>query len=159
MAAPSTIPFAPAPDYQVLWRCSNYADLQGIGGIKASARWHTAGKPIVYCALQPSAAVLEVLVHFDVLPDTYKLLRIDVPNDITRRAVKLASLPADGASDLTATRAIGDEWLINSNSALLAVPSVVVPVTWNVLLNPRHPDAARVSISHVEQFPFDPRLR
>ena len=60
----------------VLWRISNYADLLGIGGMTASARWHTAGQSIVYLAETPSAALLEVFVHLetdeDHRPDAYQ---------------------------------------------------------------------------------------
>ena len=48
-----------------LWRISNYADLSGIGGLKAAGRWHSQGRRIVYLADHPSSALLEMLVHMD----------------------------------------------------------------------------------------------
>ncbi|AVT78400.1 hypothetical protein RPPS3_43380 [Rhodopseudomonas palustris] len=56
-----------------LWRISNYADLTGTGGLRASGRWHSRGRRIVYLADHPSSAVLEMLVHMDreFLPATY----------------------------------------------------------------------------------------
>ncbi|MGB9409097.1 MAG: RES family NAD+ phosphorylase, partial [Terracidiphilus sp.] len=46
-----------------LWRISNYVDLSGEGGLTASARWHTKGKPVVYLADSPAGAMLERIVH------------------------------------------------------------------------------------------------
>src|ERR1700710_2443183 len=70
-----------------LWRISNYADLKGIGGLRASGRWHFAGQPVVYLAEHPASALLEILVHQQLshsehVPDSYQLLRIEVPDDI-----------------------------------------------------------------------------
>lgn len=64
-----------------LWRISNYKDLKGLGGLKASGRWHNRGVPIVYLAETPALAMLEVLVHFDMtldeIPKHYQLLEIE----------------------------------------------------------------------------------
>jgi RES domain-containing protein len=46
-----------------LWRISNHTALEGTGGLLASGRWHSKGRPIIYCAPDPSTALLEVLVH------------------------------------------------------------------------------------------------
>ena len=48
-----------------LWRISNYADLSGIGGLRAAGRWHSQGRRIVYLADHESSALLEMLVHMD----------------------------------------------------------------------------------------------
>lgn len=80
-----------------LWRISNYADLSGIGGLRAAGRWHSRGRRIVYLADHPSSAMLEMLVHMDRddIPRTYQLLRASVPEDIVVETVA-AELPADG---------------------------------------------------------------
>ena len=146
----------------ILWRISNYADLLGIGGMEASARWHTAGRPIVYLAESPSSALLEILVHLetdeDDRPDTYQILKVDAPDDITVKKVSLTSLPSDWKNNEEATREIGDAWLEKSVSALMRVPSVIMPETYNWLLNPRHADAKKVIILHSEKHLYDSRL-
>ena len=146
----------------ILWRISNYADLLGIGGMEASARWHTAGRPIVYLAESPSSALLEILVHLeadeDDRPDTYQILKVEAPDDIPVMKVSLTSLPADWKNNEEATREIGDAWLEKSVSALMRVPSVIMPETYNWLLNPRHADAKKVIILHSEKHLYDSRL-
>jgi RES domain-containing protein len=134
----------------ILWRISNYADLLGIGGMEASARWHTAGRPIVYLAESPSSALLEILVHLetdeDDRPDTYQILKVEAPDDITVKRVSMTSLSSDWKNNEEVTREIGDAWLEKSESALMRVPSVIMPETYNWLLNPRHADAKKVII-------------
>jgi RES domain-containing protein len=146
----------------ILWRISNYADLLGIGGMHASARWHTAGRPIVYLAENPSSALLEVLVHLEMddehQPDSFQLLKVEVPDELNMEEVQLKSLDLGWRASEAITRTIGDEWLLRSSSGLLRVPSAITPETYNWLLNPRHSDAASVAIVHVEKHLYDSRL-
>ena len=142
------------------WRISNYVDLSGSGGVRAGGRWHSRGKRIVYLADHPAGAVLEMLVHMDrdLLPATYRLLRVIVPETIAIEAVGADALSSDWTNQPAMTREIGDQWLDRCSSALLQVPSVIVPRARNFLLNPAHPDAAAIVVVEVIHVPFDPRL-
>ena len=145
-----------------LWRISDFVDLSGQGGLLAAARWHSRGRRIVYLADHPASALLEVLVHLEVdaaeLPDVLQLLAIDVPDDIAPERVESANLPADWKQHFSVTRALGDRWLREDGSALLRVPSAIVPAAFNFLLNPAHPDAASAKIAEIIHAPFDTRL-
>ena len=142
-----------------LWRISNYADLSGVGGLRAAGRWHSQGRRIVYLADHPSSALLEMLVHLDrdLIPATYQLLRVSVPDDVI---VEIAdkNLPADWRSKTMSSRNVGDQWLDRSTNALLQVPSAISERGNNYLLNPAHPDAAKITVAEVIQAPFDSRL-
>ena len=146
----------------ILWRIGNHVSLAGDGGLRASGRWHTRGRRIVYCSQSPAAALLEILVHFEIdirdLPARYRLLKLHAPDDLAVEKVTLQNLSADWVERTDVTRAIGDRWLEGGRSPLLTVPSAVVPETFNVLLNPSHPDAERVAVVHVSEHPIDPRL-
>src|SRR3954465_6255585 len=132
----------------IFWRISNHADLHGIGGLRGSAPRHTQGHPLLYLAETPSAAMLEILVHLEIdeddLPTTYKLLKVEAESTILFDTIEPAALPADWRNQQLVTRSIGDEWLTKGNTALLRVPSAIMPETWNWLLNPRHSDASHV---------------
>jgi RES domain-containing protein len=145
-----------------LWRISNHASLAGDGGLRASGRWHTRGKRVVYCAENPAAALLEILVHFEIeirdLPARYRLLKVHVPDDLQVDRVSPTDLRSDWIEDIQATRAICDTWLTRAATPMLAVPSAVVPETSNVLLNPSHPDAKRIVIVQSTEYVIDPRL-
>jgi RES domain-containing protein len=142
-----------------LWRISNYADLSGIGGLRAAGRWHSQGRRIVYLADHSSSALLEMLVHMDrdLVPATYQLLRIVVPADIAVETIDV-ELSADWRSQTLTSREIGDRWLDRSASALLRVPSAISAKGNNYLLNPEHPDAAKIAVAEIIKAPFDPRL-
>jgi RES domain-containing protein len=147
----------------IVWRISNYVDLAGQGGLRAPARWHNAGLAIVYTASSPASALVEMLVHLelndlDSVPDSYRLLMIDVPDGIPIRAVDDETLAPNWRALEDVTRALGDAWLRESSSALLSVPSAIVPHTRNYLINPAHPDARRIKILSHGQYPFDSRL-
>ena len=145
----------------VLWRISRHRDLDGLGGLRAPGRWHERGSPVVYLAETAAGALLEVCVHTaaDDVPPNYTLLEVTVPDSIAVETFKADSLPQDWSENLEATRAIGSEWLRSNRSALLRVPSVLAPATFNVLLNPAHLDAKKLTITSVLEYPFDLRLK
>jgi RES domain-containing protein len=144
----------------ILWRVSRFRDLKGIGGLRASARWHTAGQPIVYLAESPAGAVLEVCAHTasNSIPPAITMLEIEGP-DVPVPSVQPDELQGDWIKDVDVCRAIGDKWLAEGSAVLLRVPSVIVPSTFNVLFNPVHPQAAEFEIVHVLVYPFDVRLK
>ena len=72
-------------------------------------------------------------------------------------ALDETSLPADWRAQAFVTRARGDDWLRDGATALLRVPSAIVPAASNYLLNPVHADASRLSIAAITRGPFDPR--
>jgi RES domain-containing protein len=145
-----------------LWRISNYETLDGVGGLLVSARWHTRGHPVVYCTLNPATALLETLVHMEIdsedRPARFHVLRIEAPDSVSMEKIEGDSLPSNWAEDMNATQAIGDCWLSEKRSLLLQVPSVLVPETWNVLVNPQHSEASRLKITATYEQPFDSRL-
>jgi RES domain-containing protein len=146
----------------LLWRISNHATLDGEGGLIASARWHTQGHPVLYLAETPAGALVEVLVHLELdpahMPRSYKLLKAEAPDGISRQEIGKANLGQNWTQDLLATRKLGDEWLRSRVTALLRVPSAIVPETFNLLLNPHHPQASQVRIVAHRDYPWDKRL-
>jgi RES domain-containing protein len=141
-----------------LWRISNYEDFSGQGGIRAAGRWHSKGHPIIYTAENPASALLEMMVHFDwdTMPTTYQLLTIEVE---TRDTIETIVPLSDWMSDHRLTRMIGDAWLKRNDALLLRVPSAIMPESFNVLINPAHPDASKLRLIKSEKVPLDPRLK
>jgi len=144
-----------------LWRISAYSTLDGGGGLTLPGRWHTAGRRIVYCAPNPATALLELLVHAEIdiddMPLTLRYLEIDAPDTLAIEDVDTSRLGESWWTDVAATRRAGDEWLRSGRTALLRVPSAIVPATWNVLINPRHPER-EVRIIREHRHGLDTRL-
>lgn len=149
-----------------LWRIGNHADLSGDGGLRYAARWHSAGRRIVYLAESPAGALLEVLVRLELdaanLPPAYTLLRVAGPAksaNLPLKVLELAAPPGDAwICDHAVTREIGDAWLKSARGALARVPSAVLPATFNILLNPLHPEARRFRVMEAIRSIIDPRL-
>jgi RES domain-containing protein len=144
------------------WRISNHITLNGGGGLRASGRWHTRGRRVTYSAENPASALLEVLVHLEIdlgdVPVRFRYLEIEAPDTTSIEDMDMDVVGPGWQDDIASTREAGDEWLQSRRSALLRVPSVVVPATWNVLLNPQHKDAQAVRITNVHEHSFDARL-
>jgi len=145
-----------------LWRSSDHADLSGRGGLRVSGRWHSRGTRIVYLSDYPASTLVETLVHLEIdpedLPDAYQLLAVDIPDDVRFESVGEDQLPANWRDQTQLTRALGDRWLRDGRTALLRVPSAIVPFAVNWLLNPAHADAAHARVVQIIRAPFDRRL-
>lgn len=139
----------------VCWRIARnaYADLSGYGAFLVGGRWNAPGRPVVYAASDASLAVLEVRVHLDLppdlIPDDYVLMRIEAAVSPSIERVDVA--PSD-------PRAFGDDWLVSGRTAVLDVPSAIVPESRNLLINPAHPEAKAFAITEKRPFGFDSRL-
>jgi RES domain-containing protein len=146
----------------ILWRISNHRNLDGHGGLIAHARWHSLGRRIVYFAETPAGALLEALVHLeldiDSLPSSYRLLKVEAQESVKMKHLSLGDLAKGWVADQASTREMGDGWLAWRESALLRVPSAIVPETFNVLLNPEHEHARRLKIVGHHKYPWDQRL-
>lgn len=137
-----------------LWRIPEYPALDGRGGLIASGRWHTRGRPVVYLAEHSALAMLEVRVHLEVarMPPGFRLIEVEAPDGL---AVAEHPWPAP---EEAASRAWGDAWLAAGKAPLARVPSAVAPRAWNMLLNPGHGDAGRCRVVRDERWPWDARL-
>jgi len=148
----------------ILYRIAkcNYADdLSGTGARLYGGRWNSEGKSAVYLASSRALAVLEVLVHLPplMIPDNYCLVEIEVPdNNITTIEIEFLPHNWKDVSPPGALKQIGDEFLKRQEHLLIKVPSSIVPMEYNYLLNPQHPAAKKVKILKKEPYDFDQRL-
>jgi RES domain-containing protein len=142
-------------------RCEKSA-FTGEGAAKAPGRWNREGTPIVYTAGSLALAALEILANipdeqlarqsFVALPaafDEKMALRID----ISALPENWSTYPAP-----LATKDLGTQWVEGGESAVLAVPSAIIPIDLNYLINPRHTDFFQISIGRPETFVLDQRL-
>ena len=155
----------------ILWRVAaqtrQYAadDLTGAGAAKYPGRWNDDGQPVLYTAPTVDIAVLETAAHINDagLPLNRYLVQIEVPDriwaartilDVAKLPVTWAAIPAGRAS----TQA-GAEWLRGRTSAILQVPSVIVPEECAALINPMHADAKKLTAKIVRLFEYNRLFR
>ncbi len=155
---------------QAVWRIALDAptfkadDLSGEGAKKSGGRWNKKGTPVLYTSESIALACLETLVHINAqgLPLNRYLVRIDIPTKVWDMAKKFnfktAGFGWDALPAGTVSIDKGEKWLQSNTSALLFVPSVVIPQASNVLINPLHPDTKLIKAKKIEKFSYDPRL-
>jgi RES domain-containing protein len=150
-----------------LWRIAaetrQYAatDLTGNGAATYPGRWNDKDQPVVYCAPSIALAVLETAAHIDDggLPLNRFLIEINVPTAVwdQHQVAEVASLPAAWAA-IPAGRAsvnVGSAWLASQRSAILLVPSVIVPEEFAALINPKHPASANITAKVIRPFEYN----
>jgi len=118
---------------------------------------------MVYTSATLSLAALEYLVNVrrEDAPDDLVSIWADVPGIVSRRELTIPELPARWRAYPAPEKlaAIGTEWAKSLETAVLIVPSAIIPEEKNWLWNPRHPDARHIAIGKKARFSFDPRLR
>jgi RES domain-containing protein len=146
-----------------VWRLARlaHAKLDSEGARLAGGRWNSRGRAAVYTSSRLSLAALELLVHTDIplVPPDLVAFEIDVPDDLEIESVEVAKLPRDWRQPGDpGCRAIGDRWLAEGRTAVLRVPSAVVPEEWNYIINPGHRAAKTIDVVRRRKFAFDSRL-
>jgi len=136
--------------------------MDGEGARLHGGRWNSEGLAVVYFSSSLSLAALEYLVHVDIedSPSDLVAIEVDVPEGLREDRLLPSELPSDWnqVADHPECVRRGDVWLRQGRTALLRVPSAVVPIETNILLNPEHRDAGRVRVTRAEPFAFDRRL-
>ena len=133
----------------------------GEGARLHGGRWNSPGKSAVYASETRALATLEVLAGLggtSSLPD-YSLIQLLFEDSLVED-VDMPALPPgwDARPPGAASQVIGDAWLAATTSAVLRVPSVIVPGEHNYVLNPAHPDFRAIVVRPPVSFSIDPRL-
>ncbi|MEX2316290.1 MAG: RES family NAD+ phosphorylase [Pirellulales bacterium] len=134
----------------------------GTGAEKHGGRWNHKGQPMVYASTSLSLAALELFVHLqpDSMPDDLRAVVATIPGDIRSEEMLNSSLPANWRDypAPTSLKDVGTTWLREIRSLVLIVPSAVNPEEKNILINPLHPEADRITDINAKPFQFDPRM-
>lgn len=148
---------ADTPDYEA-------HDLSGKGAQTTGGRWNRKGRRVVDTSTTIALAWLEKAAHLNTggLPMNRYLVCIDVPPDVwkMRRTLAGVAVPVgrDAVPQGKASLDLGDAWLDALVEPLLLVPSVVVPIEINVLINPAHSLATKLSATKICKWRYDQRL-
>jgi RES domain-containing protein len=138
-------------------------DLSGNGSRLFGGRWNSEGFYALYSAANRSLALLETLAHSPSKLFRYKiyiLVTVFIPESISIEILKEKDLPANwDALDIQhVTQKIGDKFLLAQKSAVLQVPSVLMPEEYNYVINPLHPSMKEMKVIHKRKIKFNDRL-
>lgn len=154
------------PSDRTVWRLTlgRYAGhaFDGEGARLYGGRWNHPGTALVYCSTTLSLAALEYFVNLEpfLAPGDLVAIPAEIPPDVSRSELDAALLPPDWRSYPAPERLqdLGTGWVRSGDSAVLLVPSAVIPRERNILLNPVHPDFLKIRIGPPEPFSYDPRM-
>lgn len=146
------------PDYEA-------DDLSGEGAKRTGGRWNEKGIPVIYTSETRAVACLETVVHLNAggLPLNRYLVAVTIPGDVwaNARRESASSLPVGWDAQPAGRVSIrfGTDWIRSGSSALLVIPSVIIPEEFNILINPKHPASLGITAAKVRRWLYDPRLR
>lgn len=125
-------------------------------------RWNQEGQKVIYTASSRSLACLENLVHRRGRGwrADFKVMVIYLPDDLAQERIELDSLPQNWnkQSDISTCQYQGATWYNRASSPVLSVPSAVIPMERNLVINTEHSNSSAIQLIHTEPFYFDPRL-
>ncbi len=140
-------------------------DLSGKGAENTGGRWNRKGTPMVYASGSRALACLETVVHLssgDALPLNRYLVQIKIPVALWGARSKFDETHHVGWDAEPAGKVSmdwGTAWIQGNTTLLAEVPSVIVPEERNILINPTHPDAAKLAAAKVRKWTYDQRLK
>lgn len=148
------------------WRITSgrYATtaFDGEGARRYGGRWNHPGTAMVYCSATLSLSALEYFVHLEpgLAPPGLVSISAEIPAGLSVEFLETAALPSDWRAYPAPERLrdLGSGWVRSGRTAVLSVPSSVIPHERNLLFSPAHPDFSRISVSAAEPFSFDPRM-
>jgi RES domain-containing protein len=144
---------------------TRYANSLSAPGI--AARWNSSGQRIVYTGGSLALSCLEILVHKNGASlasgdFSVSIIRLDdslIIHEITSGELQSLHGQWHQIINYPVTQDIGDKWLRDGQSVILKVPSAIIDLEFNYLINPVHPDFSKLEIASVYKFTFDPRLK
>jgi RES domain-containing protein len=141
---------------------ARYAVFDGTGAALEGGRWNSPGRSVIYASTCLAGSILEIIAHTGRrvrLPGSHHGARAIIPEEVPQETLEPGQLPGWADPESAAARAFGDRWLAEARTAVLFVPSVSAqPLGFNVLLNPVHPDYARIEIEAPQPVVWDARL-
>lgn len=144
----------------IAWRLCNkrFAEATGEGARLYGGRWNPKGSAVIYASECLPLATLEALVHLRRRPNDQVYLQLSFEEPLVKKVEALYPLPADWNLDQAATQKIGVQWLDDCLSPVLSVPSAVISVARNYLVNPKHSAFPSVLCSDTTVYSLDDRL-
>lgn len=147
--------------WRIVKRSFATGDFDGEGARRYGGRWNSPGRPVVYLGTTPAIAALEVLAHNarpKLLAVSFVIIEAQIPDgDVLELDPRALPERWSDPADTSHAAVVGDAWLASGASLALRIPSAVLPVEKNLLVNVAHPRFREVRVGEPRPFAFDPR--
>lgn len=150
----------------VVYRVANSkykeSTLSGIGAEKVGGRWNELGTRAVYCSENISLALLEYYVHSERisnLPKDILVAKIEFPDEFIIEELEFLPDRWNQYPYSSKTTNVFTNLARNRDFFALKIPSTIVGLESNIILNPLYKDFGKVEISEFIELPIDERLK
>jgi RES domain-containing protein len=147
------------------WRAYRIADrrhhiFDGQGAATLGGRWNSAGRRVIYAAETFAGAMLEILANANIgrMPSQHAWIEIVIGHSVSVEEVDVLKVRRWDAPDQRTSRIFGDRWYDEQRSTVLIIPSTVVRVERNVVINQRHPDFRKLRATRPKPVIWDRQL-
>jgi len=138
------------------------SDLSGKGAELFGGRWNPIGIPALYTSENRALSILELLVHTpkEIVPPKYIILTLEIPTKLESKIIKIDELQDNWDSLQTNdwTQELGLRYFTDRDAIGIKVPSAIIKLENNIVLNPRHKSYHKIKIVDSSEFVFDERL-
>ncbi len=142
-------------------RCKYIEDLSGVGAFTYGGRWNSKGVSVLYTASNASLALLELLVHIRPLvsDDEFCLIHLECETDLVLKLDE-TNLPSNWYKNPISAElsAIGDRFVKEEKYLALQLPSAIMPIEYNYLINPAHSHFKKIKAKSISKLDLDQRL-
>ncbi len=147
-----------------LWRIGRAifagSTFTGEGSRLFGGRWNPKGVRVVYTASSLALAAVEYFVNIDPsdAPDDLVASEAALPPTLSIEHLDPSFLLSAELANTLVTKKVGAAWIRSRRSVALQVPSLAIEGDWNILLNPEHPDFAKIQLLPDRPWHFDQRM-
>lgn len=125
-------------------------------------RWNSSGNKVIYASETVALALLENMVRRQGVGfnSDFKIMFIEIPDDTVIESITETDLEAGwrDPNDYSQCQPLGDWWFSAGKALVLKVPSAVMPLSYNFVVNTLHPDYSDVALVEVTDLVPDPRI-
>ena len=137
-------------------------DLSGEGARLFGGRWNKRGINMLYFSTHLSLAVLEILAHFDqsLTPNDLYFTEIEIDDDFINQTEDFSSIEAYLRINPPhySTQEFGSTWIAKNELVGLKVPSAILPLESNIIINPQHKNWLNHKVIKTEILQLDTRV-
>jgi RES domain-containing protein len=134
----------------------------GEGSRRFGGRWNHKQTTVVYLSDTLALAALEQFIHLgrEGLHIAFVYFAMEIPEHVSVNVIERDALPEDWRREPppNSTKNLGTRWVKSKVSALLRVPSAILPIGFNYIADIAHPEFKDIKISDPEPFTFDSRM-
>ncbi len=146
----------------IVFRIVHKSFSQSLVGSGQPGRWNKSGQKVIYAAESIALAFLESMIRRQGVGfnEDFKIMFLEIPQDLSITNIDPASLSPgwDNIRNHAVSQERASSWFLSLESPVLRVPSVVLPHSFNFVINTEHKEFKKIKIIDITPLLPDPRI-